>query len=194
MIIDAYIEHVKQRLKELPKMVGDTVEVTRKQDADLLIKYWRSGLLNNKFSLAPLSQRTIEQKIRLGYSRPTSPLYGLGMEGSYTYIKGLRIFKKSEGWVVRMTGRHHDSNIDNKGLFAVHEYGCNIKQGNRVVHIPARPAFHRAYQKVMKHDTMFDDLIMKIIARHIVSGRGRELADRIKKNAGANSTNSDFGS
>lgn len=166
---------VRQRIRRLPKILGEIVDTMRKRDAEHVIQYWRSGLLNNSFNLAPLSPATIQKKIKQKYSAPNNPLYGLGMDGAYTYIKGLRYFKTKNGYVVRMTGRHHDSKIDNKGLLMIHEYGCNLKNGR----IPARPALHMAYEQLLKEIQQRDASVTDAINVYLKTGND-ELLKRIK--------------
>lgn len=166
---------VKQRIRRLPKLIGTEIETMRKRDAQRLIELWRSGLLNGEFKLTPLSQATINKKIKLGYNAPTNPLYGLGMDGAHTYIKGLRYFKKSKGYVVRMTGKHHDSKIDNKGLLLIHEYGCNTPHGR----IPARPALNMAYKELMKEIKNRDKAITDAINQYLKTGN-EDLITKIK--------------
>lgn len=164
-------EAVKARIKRLPKLYESSIETMRKRDADDFIVYWRSGLLNNEFKLTPLADSTIQRKIRLAYAKPQNPLYGLGLEGSYTYIKGMRKFKTAKGYVVRMTGKHHDSKIDNHGLLMVHEYGCTLKNGGR---IPPRPAMHRAYDHVLKDIKKRDGALRNRINRYLRTGEWKD--------------------
>jgi len=161
------VKAVQARIRRLPKVYEDHMESFRKKDADAFIEYWKSGLLNDEFKLTPLSDATIRRKIRLGMAKPQNPLYGLGMEGAYTYIKGMRKFRTSKGYVVRMTGKHHDSEIDNHGLLMIHEYGCVLKNGGR---IPPRPAMHRAYERVLKDIKERDKSMVKSINRYLRTG------------------------
>ena len=158
---------IKARIKRLPKIYKDHIEAVRKRDADEYISYWKSGLLNNEFKLTPLADSTIQRKIRLAYTKPQNPLYGLGLEGAHTYIKGMRIFRTKDGYVARMTGKHHDSKIDNHGLLLIHEYGCVLKNGGR---IPARPAMHEAYKRVLKNIKKRDSAMMSKINAYLRSG------------------------
>lgn len=158
---------IKARIRRLPKMYMDYIKSARKRDANAFITYWRSGILNNEFKLTPLADSTIQRKIRLGMTRPQNPLYGLGFEGAYTYIKGMRIFRTDKGYVVRMTGKHHDSDVDNRTLLLIHEYGCTLKNGGR---IPARPAMHEAYKRVLKDIEKRDSAIADIISTYLRSG------------------------
>lgn len=167
MIYSQKTSAIKARIKRLPKIYKDRIDTMRKRDAKDFISYWRSGLLNNEFKLTPLADSTIQRKIRLGMARPQNPLYGLGLEGAYTYIKGMRIFRTAKGYVVRMTGKHHDSKIDNHGLLLIHEYGCTLKNGGR---LPARPAMHEAYKRVLKDIKKRDSAMIDKINSYLRSG------------------------
>jgi hypothetical protein len=158
---------IKQRIKRLPKIYKEHIESARKRDANEFISYWKSGILNNEFKLTPLADSTITRKIKLGMARPQNPLYGLGLEGAHTYIKGMRIFRTAKGYVVRMTGKHHDSKIDNHELLLIHEYGCTLKNGGR---IPARPAMREAYKRVLKDIKKRDSAMTSKINAYLRSG------------------------
>ena len=162
---------IKARIKRLPRIYKEHIEVMRKRDANDFISYWKSGLLNNEFKLTPLADSTIQRKIRLAYAKPQNPLYGLGLEGAHTYIKGMRIFRTKEGYVVRMTGKHHDSKIDNHGLLLIHEYGCTYKDGHR---LPARPAMHEAYKQVLKDIKKRDKAMSRSINAYLRSGEWKD--------------------
>jgi len=165
------VKAVQARIKRLPRIYKDKIESMRKRDANDFITYWRSGLLNNEFKLTPLADSTIARKIRLAYAKPQNPLYGLGFEGAHTYIKGMRVFRTKEGYVVRMTGKHHDSKIDNHGLLLIHEYGCTYKDGHR---LPARPAMHEAYKRVLKDIKKRDSAMTRSINRYLRSGEWKD--------------------
>lgn len=165
------VKAVQARIRRLPRIYKDKIESMRKRDANDFITYWRSGLLNNEFKLTPLADSTIARKIRLAYAKPQNPLYGLGFEGARTYIKGMRIFRTKEGYVVRMVGKHHDSKIDNHGLLLIHEYGCTYKDGHR---LPARPAMHEAYKRVLKDIKKRDSAMVKSINRYLRSGEWKD--------------------
>lgn len=162
---------IKARIKRLPKIYEDRIDTMRKRDAKDFISYWRSGILNNEFKLTPLADSTVARKIRLKMARPQNPLYGLGFEGAHTYIKGMRIFRTKDGYVVRMTGKHHDSKIDNHGLLLIHEYGCTLKNGGR---IPARPAMQEAYKKVLGDIKSRDSAMTDKINEYLRSGKWKD--------------------
>lgn len=162
---------IKARIKRLPKIYKDKIDTMRKRDANDFIAYWRSGILNNEFKLTPLADSTVARKIRLGMARPQNPLYGLGFEGAHTYIKGMRVFRTANGYVVCMTGKHHDSKIDNHGLLLIHEYGCVLNHGGR---LPARPAMHEAYKKVLKDIKKRDGAMAGKINEYLRSGEWKD--------------------
>lgn len=168
MIYSNNAKAVQARISRLPKIYKDYISTMRKRDAKDCIQYFQSGLLNNELKLTPLAPSTIKQKIRLGCVNPKSPLYRLGFEGAHTYVKGLRLFRTKDGYVVRMTGKHHDSKIDNHGLLLIHEYGCNLKNGG---HLPARPALHRAYEKTLKDIKKRDGAMAKRINHYLRTGQ-----------------------
>lgn len=167
MIYSQKTSAIKARLKRLPKIYMNHMKSARKRDANDYISYWKSGILNNEFKLTPLADSTIKRKIRLNMAKPQNPLYGLGLEGAHTYIKGMRVFRTKDGYVVRMTGKHHDSTIDNRGLLLIHEYGCILKNGSR---IPARPAMHEAYKRVLKDIKKRDSAMVNKINAYLRSG------------------------
>jgi hypothetical protein len=143
---------VKQRIRRIPKIAEGIADMQRSRDADELISIWRNGLINNSFSLVPLKPDTKARKARLGYRYPSSPLYGLGLEGSKTYIKGMRKYKTKRGYTVHMiNGKHHKSKLPLSALFVVHEYGTTIeKRDGTIIQIPARSAMHKAYAKLLR--------------------------------------------
>lgn len=162
MKYSARVQAVKARIKRLPRIYESHIKTVRKRDAHDFLEYWKSGILNNEYKLTPLTQATIDRKTRQGLARPTSPLYGLGFEGAHTFIKGMRIFRTSEGYVVRMTGRHHDSKLDNHALLLIHEYGL----GNA----PKRPAMHESYARVLKQIKAEDRAMVRAINGYLRSG------------------------
>jgi hypothetical protein len=150
---------VRKRIKALPRFAQGVADMQRKRDAQKLISYWRSGIMGNTLGLFALSPQTVARKMANGYAHPNSPLYGLGLEGSRTYIKGMRAFKTSRGYTVKMiNGRHHSSKLSLASLFIVHEYGTTIRgAGGKIIRIPARPAMTKAYQKVIREISRADD-------------------------------------
>lgn len=175
---------MKRRMRAIPKMAEDLVRAQRKRDAHKLIEIWRDGLLRNTFRLAPLKQQTRNRKKKLNYRRPASPLYGLGLEGAYTYIKGMRLFKTAKGYIVKMTkSKHHDSNLTNYDLFIVHEYGAKIKtKSGHIINIPARPAFNKSYEKLLRLMKGNEKEFNKAINQYILNNK-QDLMQKIINDA-----------
>jgi hypothetical protein len=123
------------------------VDAARKKDALVVVKEFRESIEEGKIN-PPLSPRTVTRKKKKGYSKPTYPLRGLGMEAARTYARSMRIYKTKGGWRVRMPAvKHHESKLKMDILFQIHEYGATTKNG---AYIPSRPALARAYQKVLR--------------------------------------------
>jgi hypothetical protein len=143
-------EVVRSRLRRLPKLIDDHMDAFSKRDAEDFIKNFRAGLRNNAFRLEPLRPETMRCKKRQGYSRPASPLYGLGLEGTRTYTSSVHIYKIKQGWRVNVLDvKHHEADVSVKTLFHIHEHGVVINTGKAVIRIPARPAFRRAYEQTL---------------------------------------------
>lgn len=172
---------VKQRIRRIPKIAEGVADMQRSRDADDLIAIWRNGLINNTFSLIPLKPNTRSRKAKLGYRYPSSPLYGLGLEGSKTYIKGMRKYKTKRGYIVKMmNSKHHKSKLPLSALFIVHEYGATIKASNgRIIRIPARPAMQKSYDVLLRRLRSNDPSIEFKLAVSQFMKTGRQ--DLIKK-------------
>lgn len=173
---------VRQRVRRLPKIAEGVADAQRKRDAHELVSRWRFGIENNTLGLEKLRPLTRARKVRLGYRRPSSPLYGLGLEGARTYIKGMRVFRKRRGYSVRMiNGRHHKSKLPLSALFVVHEYGATTRKG---VRIPPRPAMQKAYAQVLRRLKSNDPAkeFGAAVNEYIRTGK-RKLADIIARRA-----------
>lgn len=154
---------INARIRRLPRLYEDYIKSSRDRDADRFIGYWKSGILNNEYKLTPLKAETVARKVRQGCARPNNPLYGLGEEGAHTYIKGMRKFRTKDGYVVRMTGKHHDSKVDNHALLLIHEYGL----GNN----PKRPVMHESYKRTLEHIVTEDKAMVKTINEYLRNGK-----------------------
>lgn len=177
---------VRQRIRKIPKIAEGVASMQRARDADELITLWRNGLINNTFSLIPIRPETRAKKARLGYRYPDSPLYGLGLEGSRTYIKGMRKFKTKRGYVVKMVkGKHHESKLPLSALFVVHEYGTTIRARNgRIIVIPARPAMQKAYASLLRRLRAKDPAIeFKLAVSQFMKTGRQELIKKIETRA-----------
>jgi len=174
---------VQSRIKRLPVLVEGVADAQRKRDANALLAYWREGIQSGSLQLKPLKPRTISRKAKLGYSQPNTPLYGIGLDGKDSYIKGMRVFRKKKGWAVRMMDkRHHTSKLPLTALFIVHEYGTIINTKNATILIPPRPAMAKAYQMVLRDIKKNDPNkeMAKAVNQFIRSGN-RAMMDRVKK-------------
>lgn len=178
---------VKQRIRKIPtmKIAEGIADTQRKRDANELVDIWRDGLQHNSLNLQSLKFKTIGRKRSLGYRYPSSPLYGLGMEGTKTYIKGMRVWKTAKGYTVHMIdGKHHDSKISLASLFVVHEYGTTINSNGKVIVIPARPAMQKAYARLLRRLKDRDPSLefSRAINQYIREGK-KDLIDKIKARA-----------
>jgi hypothetical protein len=179
---------VRQRIRRLPRLVEGVADAQRKRDAHELVTLWRSGIRDRKLHLLPLVPATIRKKIWSDYAKPRTPLYGLGLDGPRTYIKGMRVFKTKNGYRVQMIdGKHHKSNLTLKSLFIVHEYGTTInKKNGGTFRIPSRPAMQRSYEALLRSIARRDpqEELVKATEEFIRTGR-EELAKKVKSRARA---------
>lgn len=143
-------EAKRKRIQRLPRIVEDAMWSNAKKHATELIEEFKKGIKSNNLGLKKLQQVSITSKKKLGYDKPTTPLYGAGDRTGKSYINMLRIRKIKNGYKVYPSwARHHKSNLKLRDLFIVHEYGCTITMANGViVRIPPRPALFKAYQRM----------------------------------------------
>lgn len=140
-----------KRIKRLPKLVGNIADTTAKKDATGIIEDFKNGIRKNNFGLKVLQDITIKRKRALGYSKPTTPLYGAGDDVTETYIDMFIVKKLKKGY--RITPRwkmHHSGNVELRILFYVHENGAIINNGKALIRIPPRPAFRMAFQRYLR--------------------------------------------
>lgn len=163
---------VKKRISSLPRMIEEAAFTIRKSDADALILNWRNGIATRSFGLRALRPKTVARKRVLGYGKPNTPLYGLGFEGSWTYLKALRKYRTSKGWVVKFSRRMHHSGLTEEQLFRIHEYGAIIRPKNgKPFRIPARPAFFKAYQRTMQGIKDRSEDVLRAAWDYVETGR-----------------------
>ena len=153
---------VRKRVQRLPKLVEEAASAQVKRDGLNLIEFFQEGIRNNTFDLVPLEDSTIIGKKLQGYTKPETPLYGAGDDEESSYLNMLRIKKVgNRKWLVfPSTDKHHKSQLNLKSLLEVHEQGIVISQTRRnadtgkdtevLIRIPPRPAFSRAFQKVLR--------------------------------------------
>ena len=139
------------RIKRLPVYYDKAMHGQRKKDGIELIKIFHDGIKENELYLNALAEKTIKGKLKKGYERPGSPLYGKGdKEHKKSYSNMLRLGKLRNGWKVFASwGMHWSGKIKLRDLLKIHEEGATIKRGEGLIKIPPRPAFWRSYRKLM---------------------------------------------
>lgn len=136
-------------IKKLTKYMGNVSHVATKAQAIMLIGKFRDGVIHNALGLEPLKDSTIESKRRNGFTKPSTPLYGLGRRGGdRSYINMFNIRKIKDGYSVYPSRRkHHDSDLTLQQLYSIHEFGATIMRAGTLIRIPPRPAMAHAYDK-----------------------------------------------
>jgi len=176
---------VQARIRKVPRLAEDVASLMRKGDAYDLVMYWRNGIKNKGLRLATLKPATVARKRKLGYPNPTAPLYGLGESAPDTYVKGMRVWRKKNGWTVHMMRRRHvKADVTLDVLFQVHEHGAVIDTGKAVVRIPARPAMRRAYEKVIRDVQARDpNALMQKACGEFLRGARQEAYAKVRARA-----------
>lgn len=149
-------EAKRKRIQRLPKKDLEKLTSFLKYYALETIKEFYDGIKSSSLGLVALKDRTIKRKMRDSFSQPSTALYAAGDDKKDdSYINSLRMreingFGKRGYQVYVSSKRHWKSKLKLKDLFIVHEYGTIIKgaQG-QMIRIPPRPAFHKAFAKVM---------------------------------------------
>ncbi len=112
-----------------------------------IIRTFRRMLKNGEFT-PKLKPATIARKRAQGMSKPETPLYGWGEQATQSMYNGLRAVQVERGhWKVIPFGRH--GKVAMALLFAVHEYGANLKNGGIIK--PRRPVKRSVF--AYKHST-----------------------------------------
>lgn len=143
------------RIKRLPRMFPQAISGFTKRDILEIKKIFHDGIKNNKLGLDKLAETTIASKIRKGYSKPRSPLYGAGDDkGDQSYSNMLDVVKRGNTWVLFPSTRmHHSGEIRLSDLFLIHEHGAVIRQKRGdttiLIRIPPRPALRLSYRRFM---------------------------------------------
>lgn len=147
----------RARIRRLPTLANGSVSGLTKRDLIGINKDFHDGIKFDTFRLERLVEITIGQKMRKGYSNPTTPLYGAGdSESPVSYANMMRITKKSnKSWVLEpSTEMHHSGKITLDFLFKIHEHGCTVQQTTSsgetiMILIPPRPALLLAYRRYL---------------------------------------------
>lgn len=159
---------VQKRIQRIPKEANGLMKAKTKRDALDLIRFFQDGIRKNAFGLKALNPVTIERKQALGQPFPDIPLMGEGLNEADSYINMLKVYELKNGYQVKpRPTKHHSGKITLKHLFMIHEYGCIIKVTEKMraylhvigihfkanktfVRIPPRPAFKKAYDKLVR--------------------------------------------
>jgi hypothetical protein len=151
---------------------------------------YKEGLKNDNFGLRRLNKISQEQKMLSGYSQPSTPLYGAGLNEKNSYINALRIKKIKSGYRVYISNaKHHEADLPLKVLFTIHEEGCLIKVTERmraflhyigihlkptteIIRIPPRPTRVKAFKRHLAKRLSGEDVKMarRTIADFIRTG------------------------
>lgn len=174
-----------KRIQRLPRMMGDIISGGTKRDLIDLKRIFHSGIKNNTLGLDALAEATVMGKIRKGYKRALSPLYGAGdQERDRSYSNMMRITKVGNGWKLSPNNRlHHSRKIKLKDLFQIHEHGAIIrrktKNGEVMIRIPPRPALMIAYRQWLVIRRRKEPLkaveVRRAIATFIEEGKMNEI-------------------
>jgi hypothetical protein len=178
MIKVKYGTHYKQqkeRLKQLPQFMLDFAFAQVKRDAVDLIKNFHDGIMKNNFRLQALAPATVRAKARQGMPMPKSPLYGKGdAMADRAYSNMMRLRKLRFGWQVYPSwAKHHTSDLKLRDLLKIHEYGKKfINKGGTITNIPPRPAFRKAYERLLKdRKKLASEVLKKELSRYINTGK-----------------------
>lgn len=134
-------EQKRARLLELKKYMAPMMDTVLKREAIVFIKIFQDGIKNRTFRVKSLKQSTIDQKTKLGYSQPETPLYGKGFDDERSYINVLEIKKLKKGYKISPSNKkHHKSDLTLKELLLIHERGFTVKpKHGDAFHVPPRP-------------------------------------------------------
>jgi len=186
----------QKRIDKLPQYAADSIRLMTKSKARGFIIYWQGMLRTDAYMLRRLKPATVRAKERAGYSRPMTPLYGLGDDDTHTYINMMRLYKLKNGYKVA-PGRkgHHKSKLKLRDLFVVHEFGCTITNGFGLgiyIRIPPRPTFYFAYEAYMRKTAKKSGSreVMKAAKQFVNTGH-TDLFRRIRKRYGGHDREGD---
>jgi len=183
-----HYEAKRSRIRRLPRMVVPIADTHAKNRAVNLIETFRKGIRSDIFGLRRLRPATVKRKSRRGLSKPTTPLYALGDQEKRSYINMMRIRKlKGRGYrVAQSRAKHHESELQLRHLFVVHEYGTVIRmRGGQLIRIPPRAAFANAFQSMMLQLRNFEppaSEVRRAIVKYINTSR-EDLIDRVSRRA-----------
>jgi hypothetical protein len=141
----------RKRISRIPRIARGSMRAATKKDAYGIIKTFREGIAANDFRLKRLQGSTVKKKRKQGMPKPRTPLYGKGEQSNSSYMNMLRVHRERNGYRIRPSdGKHHSGRVKLKTLFFVHEYGTVIRQKNKVIRIPPRPAFRKSFERYLR--------------------------------------------
>jgi hypothetical protein len=133
------------RINTVGKVIDQKIKTTGKVHANGIVKTFQNKLANGDFT-PKLKASTVAQKRRKGQPMPSTPLYGWGDSEKNSMINGLKVKQEAPAkWTVRPSGNH--GKISMQKLFAIHEYGANLKNGGK---IHARKPIRRSIEAYTK--------------------------------------------
>ncbi len=183
-----HYEAKRSRIRRLPTMVAGIADTHAKNRAVNLIETFRKGIRSDTFGLRRLKPETVKRKSRRGLSKPTTPLYALGDQEKKSYLNMMRVRRlKGRGYRVSPSwAKHHESELQLRHLFVVHEYGTVIRmRGGKIIRIPPRAAFTKAFQSMMLQLRNFEppaSEVKRAIVRYINTSR-EDLLKRVSERA-----------
>jgi len=183
-----HYEAKRSRIRRLPKMIIPIADTQAKNAAVNLIETFRKGIRSDTLGLRRLKPATVKRKSRRGLPKPSTPLFALGDLERKSYINMMRIRKlKGRGYrVAQSRAKHHESELQLRHLFIVHEYGTVIRmRGGKLIRIPPRAAFANAYRSMMlwiRNMEPSASEVKRAIVKYINTSR-EDLIDRVSRRA-----------
>jgi len=131
-----------KKISLIPSKLKKLLSNKTKDKAKNIVKKFSQGILNNTLELASLKKRTIRKKVRMGFEKPETPLFGLGDKSKESYANMMEVVKIKNGYKVKPKNKlHHSKKITLKKLFFAHE---DAKRN----HTPKRPALQIVLSKI----------------------------------------------
>lgn len=171
---------VNKRIRNLPEFYGDMINARLLKDVRGFLKTFQDGIANRTLRLTPLKDKTVAAKRRKGMEKPSTPLYGEGLNKDRSLINAFRVQRTKHGYkVVLRNANHHTANISLRTLALVHEFGATITSRTPsgkpfIIRIQPRPAISRSFNKWLQKRAKNDPHIGRAAAQYINKGRSRK--------------------
>jgi hypothetical protein len=174
---------LKERMKNMKKLkalMPDIVSGSTKKNAVKFCKSFQKWIKNNELSLEAVKDETSASKMRQGFKKPDSPLYGAGdKEQPNSYSSMMRVRSIKGGWKVFPSKKNHWSkDITLDYLFNIHEFGCKVKRGKAIIQIPERPALKNSQKKFFAVDQNKPEYIanrIKMLSKRFLNTGDKEI-------------------